>query len=281
MRSLAAIVLSLTTPGACHAFLGRPHRGAVFLGAILAALLTVPWTRVAGLAAALVLYVAAQVDAAFLFHRAEGNSSSSWAIFLGVGLISVVSIRVFYYEAFKIPSGGMIPTLEIGDHIFVAKWRTSPARGEVIVFIWPVDPRKDFVKRVVALAGDRVAVRGGTLFVNGTAATAGEGTPCSYWDYTEDTARWHPERATCVPEMLDGKRYTVAHVGPLDRGDMAEVLVPPGNVFVLGDNRTNSQDSRYWGPLPAGNIKGTLMFIWWSSSLPEGVRWGRVGTVPD
>ncbi len=278
MQRLAAILLSLATPGAGHAFLGRPRRGAVFLAAAFLAIASMPWTRMLGFAAVLAVALVAVGDAARL--RRAGASELTWAIFLGVGFVGWFLTRIFYLEAFRIASGGDLPTLQVGDHVMVSRWRTSPARGDLIVFLSPEDPRATFVKRVVALGGDSVEVRQGTLLVNDRAATAGEATPCSFWDNREDAGRWSEVRASCVPETLDGNLWTVAHVEGAMPRDLERTTVPRGTVFVMGDNRENSHDSRFWGPVPAGNITGTVLFVWWSSGAPEGVRWGRIGKTP-
>src|SRR5262249_15719410 len=136
-------------------------------------------------------------------------------------------LRAFVVEAFKIPSGSMIPTMEVGDHIFVNKflyglripftklkffeWR-KPQRGEVIVFIYPVDPDKDFIKRVVAVEGDTVEVRHGILYVNGKEIQhhrqPGE---YPFWDYDERTDRWSQRTAVREEEELGGHKYITIH----------------------------------------------------------------------
>src|SRR5262249_15511301 len=129
-------------------------------------------------------------------------------------------------EAFKIPTGSMIPTLEIGDHIFVNKFIydfRKPHRGDVIVFKWPPDPSQDYIKRVVGVEGDRVEVRGGRVWVNGT--SSGEGT-------CPPSARWGCDGPT---------------------------IVPKDHLFVMGDNRDDSSDSRFWGFVPLGLIKGEAL----------------------
>jgi signal peptidase I len=221
---------------------------------------------------------------------------------IGVAVLVALLLRAFVVEAFKIPSGSMIPTMEVGDHIFVNKfiyglripftrvkffeWR-KPRRGEVIVFIYPNDPGKDFIKRIVGVEGDTLEVRRNVLHVNGAPVdhrvVPG---PYTYWDYDEQRDSWHENLGKRVEEIVGGRPYVTLH--DPDEHEMAcryacyePYVVPPGHVFVLGDNRNNSHDSRFWGPVPLENIKGKALVIWWSSGGPEGVRWGRLGRLVD
>src|SRR5262249_35665609 len=244
---------------------------------------------------------------------ARKSTFREYADSIGVAVLVALLLRAFVVEAFKIPSGSMIPTLAIGDHIFVNKflyglripfttvrffeWR-KPQRGEVIVFIWPVDPSKDFIKRIMAVEGDTIEVRNDVVYVNDKPVPHEEDPSIlPYEDYTEETERCHDERARVVWETWGGERYRTLHaVGHRGgRGDLPPTMVPPGHVFVLGDNRENSQDSRFWGPLPVENIKGKALVVWWSAApgasfagcatrsaspgrrCTEGVRWGRIG----
>jgi signal peptidase I len=140
-------------------------------------------------------------------------------------------VRPFVMEAFWIPSGSMIPTLEIGDRVLVNKFIyrfTDPSRGDIIVFESVDNSNEDLIKRVVGLPGDRIAVRGGKLFVNG-------------------------ERQR---EPYTNKKLP-------DRSFYAQTRVPKNHVFVMGDNRGNSADSRVFGPLPEKNIEGEAFLRFW------------------
>jgi signal peptidase I len=223
---------------------------------------------------------------------------------IAVAVLIALFLRAFVVEAFKIPSGSMIPTLQVGDHIFVNKfiygirppwpWEEmefgrnhpkflmglrKPQRGEVIVFKYPKDPDKDFIKRIVAVEGDTVEVRQNAVYVNGKPVEHShvEGRPCEYEDFEEAAGRWDHRRCEEYKDSLDGRSFTTIY----DKGGVArswpEVKVPPGNVFVMGDNRDNSHDSRYWGTVPFEMIKGKAMVIWWSSGEPEGIRVKRMG----
>jgi len=239
---------------------------------------------------------------------ARKSSARQYAESIGLALGVALLLRAFVVEAFKIPSGSMIPTLEVGDHIFVNKfiyglripWThikfaqvRKPRRGEVIVFVYPQDESKDFIKRIVAVEGDTVSVDKNVLFVNGKPVKRRQLTgECTFSD-GEESERL--ERRTCVgwEEEQDAVRYRVIQdinaavrdfpagtcpTGCVCTGNTCKI--PQGHVFVMGDNRDNSHDSRFWGTVPGVNIKGKAMIIWWSSEPGPGcltgpVRWGR------
>ena len=174
------------------------------------------------------------------------------------------SHRSSVVEAFWVPSGSMLPTIQIGDHLFVNKlaygvhvpftslelahWR-GLHRGDIIVFVSPVQRNMDLIKRVIAVAGDTVEIRSKTLYING------EAVPDPHATYTEPNVR---NRAP--------------------RDNFGPVTVPPGKFFVMGDNRDQSYDSRYWGFADERDIKGQATFIYWSwNSQTHWVRWDRFG----
>jgi len=183
-----------------------------------------------------------------------------------VALALALFIRTFVVQAFKIPSGSMEPTLEIGDHILVNKFiygvkipftavqlfpLEKPQRGDVLVFIYPLDPSKDFIKRVVALEGDTVKMSNKKLYINGVEV------PDPHAVYTEESA-------------LSGEGQKRDNFGP--------VTVPKGALFVLGDNRDRSLDSRFWGFVPLEDVRGKAFIIYWSwDSQGTTVRWSRLG----
>jgi signal peptidase I len=234
------------------------------------------------------------------------------AIVIAVGLALV--IRSFVVQAFKIPSGSMIPTLLIGDHLLVNKmvYRfRMPERGEVVVFKFPQDRKTDFIKRVVALPGDDVELADGKLLVNRAAvpdlhASYGAGHPTGPERFMKP---FHvPRKGETV--RLEGpniKLYQLLVLNDLkERGRSADVEVtdleagPDGKIvdgrlrvdgkvvetwqagedylFMMGDNRDNSFDSRFWGPVRREDIVGKAMIIYWSfGNRIWQVRWNRLG----
>ena len=229
--------------------------------------------------------------------RGEGVAEPWWVeyakSFFPVILV-VFFIRSFLAEPFKIPSGSMIPTLQVGDFILVNKFTygirlpvvnrklvqiNDPQRGDVMVFRYPENPSLDYIKRVIALPGDTVEYRNKRLRINGVEQPQqADGD----YNYVEAGLNFvHTERRL---ETLDGREHTVL-VNPerptlrLDavaefRGrencvyddEMVRCKVPEGHYFMLGDNRDNSRDSRYWGFVPDNQIVGKAFFIWMNFS---------------
>lgn len=213
-------------------------------------------------------------------------------------------IRSFGVEAFKIPSSSMVPTLLIGDHIFVnkfiyglriplTKYRliefSKPKRGDVIVFMYPEDESKDFIKRAVGMPGDIVKIDGVDLFVNGEKVAQQPlkaATEADSGDYLDVEGG---KSIKTIPRLYDWKQYNYfeEEIGESDfvvqyekniYHRNGEYEVPEGFVFVVGDNRDNSSDSREWGFVPMENIKGKAMFIWLSLDRSKGgIRFDRFG----
>jgi signal peptidase I len=160
----------------------------------------------------------------------------------------------------------------------------KPRRGEVIVFIYPKEPDKDFIKRIVAVEGDTVEVKDDTLYINGKPIERHKvDGDCSYWDFKEGENVWDQVRCDRWIETLDGHTFTTFHNRNEVPHNFPAQHVPPEHVFVMGDNRDNSHDSRYWGFVPFDYIKGKAMIIWWSAGEPSdgpgtfrGVRYGRM-----
>ncbi len=191
------------------------------------------------------------------------STRREYAEALLVALALALFIRTFIVQAFKIPSGSMLPTLQIGDHLLVNKLLYGvripvygtrfldffePERGDIIVFVYPEDRDKDFIKRVIGIPGDEIEIRNKKLYRNGEPV---EDEP--YARYAEP------------PE-------------PGPRDNFGPVTVPEGHVFVMGDNRDHSFDSRFWGFVPYEDIKGKAFIIYWSWDGDDGwVRWSRIG----
>jgi signal peptidase I len=179
-----------------------------------------------------------------------------------IAVLLALLIRTFVVQAFKIPSGSMIPTLLVGDHILVNKFIyrfRDPVRGDVVVFKYPVDEHRDFIKRVIGQGGEDVYIKDRQVYIN-----------C------------RPPDPACQP-LVEPWAYYEDRMG-LGGETFGPVHVPPGSYFVMGDNRNNSQDSRYWGFVKQEKIKGEAFIIYWSwdserddKLLWERVRWSRLG----
>ena len=163
-----------------------------------------------------------------------------------IAVLLALLIRTFVVQAFTIPSGSMIPTLLVGDYILVNKFIyrfKDPVRGDVIVFKYPWDEKRDFIKRVVGLGGEEIVIKGRAVFVNG--------------------------KPVDDPHAFFVDSVTTQEYGP--------VVVPPGSYFVMGDNRDNSQDSRYWGFLKREKIRGKAFMVYWSwDGEKRWPRWSRL-----
>ena len=183
-----------------------------------------------------------------------------------VALLMALVLRAYSVEAFKIPSGSMLPTLLVGDHLLVNKMvygfkfpfveekilvYRDPARYDVIVFKYPENPSKNFIKRVIGIGGDVMEIKDKVVYING--------------EVTDASFTRHSDRRILPAEQDHRDNY-----GP--------VTVPMGSVLVLGDNRDDSHDSRYWGFVDNDIIKGKAMFIYWSwDGDKRGPRLSRIG----
>jgi len=187
-----------------------------------------------------------------------------WITELIVIVMVVLIIRVFVAQAYNIPSGSMKPTLLVGDFILVNKlvYRFSePQRGDIVVFKYPIDPNIDFIKRIVALPGEQVEVKNNQVFINGkplplTEVGRGEENGVRKFIYEE-----------VMPEGIKHKVQFYEDF-PFSKRDFGPVVVPPNHYFVMGDNRDNSEDSRYWGFLSRENIVGKAFVIYFSGDVP-------------
>ena len=183
-----------------------------------------------------------------------------------IAVVLALFIRTFIVQAFKIPSGSMKPTLLVGDHILVNKFIygvklpflhttlipiAEPKRGDIVVFEFPRDPKKDFIKRVIGTPGDVLEIKNKKVYVN--------------HESTEDTYGTYLD-----PHVIPGSAKPRDNFGP--------VTVPPHALFVMGDNRDHSFDSRFWGFVDLSRLKGKAFIIYWSWDKEEsGVRWRRLG----
>ncbi|OIP87285.1 MAG: signal peptidase I [Syntrophaceae bacterium CG2_30_49_12] len=185
-----------------------------------------------------------------------------------IAILIAFFIRSFVVQAFKIPSGSMKPTLLIGDHILVNRFiygikipyfrKTvlpvgDPKRGDVVVFIYPEDRSKDFIKRVVGIGGDTIEIRNKKIYLNSLPDNDTHGV------YTDDF-------------IIPGSIQPRDNFGP--------VTVPRGSIFVMGDNRDQSYDSRFWGFVYLKDVLGKAFIIYWSWDRENlGIRWNRLGQI--
>jgi len=216
-----------------------------------------------------------------------------WVKSMTTALVLFFLVRSFLVEAFKIPSGSMEGTLLVGDFLLVNKLvygaevpftrahlpaMKAPDRGEVIVFKWPVDPTVDFVKRVVGLPGDTVGMIEGILQRNGRPVKE------RYTSHTEPGSDPAGEEFRWQRQYLVRRAKALPSYHP-SRNNWGPLIVPPRHLFVLGDNRDNSLDSRYWGFVPDSLVKGRPLMVYFSyapdSTSPvaflTNVRWRRLG----
>ncbi len=201
------------------------------------------------------------------------------------GFVFALLLKKYVLEAFKIPSAAMFPTLLVGDHVFVDKRGHGrlPRRGEVVVFTYPKDPSKDFIKRVIGLPGDIIAYgQAGNLLLNGEKIPH---TPCSQkieqmiFDAEQTEKAPRKKLVSCAFETLGTHRYRIALAENAIEQVLQEIKVPRGQVFVMGDNRPNSFDSRFFGTVPITDIKGQAKSIYWSFEPGKSVRWERLMTL--
>ncbi len=185
-----------------------------------------------------------------------------------LAIVIAFFIRTFVIQAYKIPSGSMKPTLQIGDHILVSKFNYgvklpflrstliplgTPKRGDILVFIYPEDRSKDFIKRLIGLPGDTIEIRNKKIFLNSLPLN--------------DT------RGVYVDSLI-----IPGSVQPRD--NFGPVTVPEDSIFVMGDNRDESYDSRFWGFVKMKDVLGKALIIYWSWNHEDTwVRWGRIGSI--
>ena len=185
-----------------------------------------------------------------------------------LAIVIAFFIRTFVIQAYKIPSGSMKPTLQIGDHILVSKFNYgvklpflrstlipigTPKRGDILVFIYPEDRSKDFIKRLIGLPGDTIEIRNKKILLNGLPLNDTHGV------YVDNL-------------IIPGSVQPRDNFGP--------VTVPEESIFVMGDNRDESYDSRFWGFVKMKDVLGKALIIYWSWNQEDTwVRWGRIGKI--
>jgi signal peptidase I len=281
LNPFIALFLTVVIPGLGHIYIGRWRKGIPFFfagylllfiysisgiekyyGFIIFLIITIGW------------YLFVITDAvvwAIKIKVIKPQWYNRWYIYLGV-IITITGFSIYAEDtimpniiglrSYSIPSGSMQPTLLVGDYVLVNCYyynkiffQTTPQRGDVVVFLFPPEPSKDHIKRVVGLPGDWVQIINKQLYINGHLLE----TPQAI--YTDNAVL--PPPATSAESSRD-------HYGP--------VVVPEDNYLVLGDNRDHSYDSRFWGFVPGGCIRGKALFIYFSRDRTASqVRWGRLG----
>ena len=187
---------------------------------------------------------------------------------ISIAILIAVVVRTFIVQAFKIPSRSMLPTLLVGDHILVNKFIygakvpvlrktiisiTNPQRGDIVVFIYPNDRDKDYIKRVIGVSGDKIEIKNKIIFINGKQYSDAYGI---YSDKVTYPASMQP------------------------RDNFGPVTVPAESLFVMGDNRDESADSRFWGFVDLKDVEGKAFIIYWSwNSEKNNLRWQRLGNI--
>lgn len=216
-----------------------------------------------------------------------------WVLPLGLAVVVAFLFRTTIASPRHIPTGSMVPTIKIGEFIFVKmysydlhipftrhKWihRNDPQRGDIVVFEYPNDRSKDFIKRVIGIPGDIVEVRNKRVWLNGTALRLD---PIEDTDTLLDAGKeYHPDHMSLFREHLGDRSYIVAHSHLRAPRNAGPIEVPEGSFFVIGDNRDDSSDSREWGVVPRDYLLGQGSFIWFSfdrRNFPF-LRWNRFFT---
>jgi len=292
-------------PGFAQGLVHRYKRLAVWAVvalAVLAGSLWEPWCTWLTIA----WHLASAIDGYRCYVRDAHMGTNHAAAAIAVVISTVVGGAVALQgEAFRIPASSSYPTLEIGEHVIANKLATrlfGVHRGELVAYHYPCDPTRVYLSRVIALAGDTVAVSCDTVYVNGSAIPRVRVGDESYVDQydgettTKQTTRFHegahdiyvndhgPDILASFPtrEASCGRPSIVQVEGQLvdapappkaDCEPAKLYVVPPGHIFVMGDNRSNANDSRVWGSLPVANVIGQITGIWWSRSF------GRIGRV--
>ncbi len=289
-KAWLAAFLSSLFPGIGQFYNGQILKGAGFVAAMIALVITED-TFTPLIIVGLLVYIYGIKDA---YDSAETMNESGSRFFHQNRTIVLFMMVMFalqsipfsniikenIVEAFKMPSGSMYPTMKIGDHFFLGKssrFFVSPQRGDIVVFPYPVDPGKNFVKRVIGLGGDKIQFVKGELYINE------QQIPSQKLDVQEEEGHLRLNTIgppTVYEERIGDATYRVQYLHDKSSINGGPWLVPQDSVFVLGDNRDNSQDSRIWGPVKRDGIKGKAIKIYWSwDRAAAKVRWERIGQI--
>lgn len=269
-NAIVAGLFNVISPGLGFLYVGRILYALIFPLSLILLVAVASWTKLifipVGLFICMLVCFALWVGSiilAVLIARRQGemilSKTQRWYVYVGFFIISSVignmlvtnRGKLFGYESFRFPSKSMANTLLFGDFLISNTWKyqsKSPQRGELIVFLLPDNPSIKYVKRVIALPGDTVEIKDGRVYVN-------------------------------------AKQLTELYVEPENNQHMSKknaiFAVPPGGYFVMGDNRDNSNDSRFWGAVPKQNVYGSVEFIWFSFDPILGFQSDRFGKLVD
>jgi signal peptidase I len=286
-----AVILSVAATGLGHIYCGRMVKGLIlfFAGFAFAPVIVLTARNTAsalvlGLVGGSLLllfgiFIYAVIDAGLLARRIgrgyqikEYNRWYVYLLFIVVGLSYPTnlasSIRENILQAFKIPAQSMAPGIQRGDRIFLNKavYRIkAPARGDVVVFLYPDDRRLYYIKRIVALPGDTIEMRGNRVLINDQPLSYSKPAPGPALNFDPGStiqALEEDNHGHGYPILVDGARPV----------DLPKITVPHGTCFVLGDNRSQSKDSRTFGPIPLADVKGRVDYIYWPA-----LSWSRFG----
>ena len=293
-KPFVALAMSFVLPGFGQLYNGEPNK-AIWLF-LCFALLSIPGVAVIalylppplmvsaltlGLVLTLAIWVFGMVDAWRVAGRLQDHVLAPWQLsgiyaltFLLCNALAmpllINYVREHQVGSYRIPSQSMEPSVLQGDILFADKRYNRPEastavrRGDVAIFTYPNNRTLNYIKRVVALPGDRVRVAGHAVWVNDTPLTLHEARTADGIDVTES---------------IDGRQWHVKWAPTAQPAPVLELTVPPGQAFVLGDNRSTSTDARHFGSVPLFDIVGKARQIWFSSDARTGVRWARFGTV--
>jgi signal peptidase I len=293
-RPVMAILLSVAATGLGHIYCGRLTKGLIlFFVSFAFAPIVVRAAQSAGSTALLLMvfgsvvlmlavFFYAIVDAWLLARRIGPDFTpreyNRWYLYLVMIVVAVGyptnmsgTIREHVLQAFKIPTRSMAPAILPGDRVFLNKTTyrlTSPQRGDVVVFIYPDDRRKYYIKRLVALPGDSIEIRDSKVWINDQ--------PLQYTKTSPKEINFKAKKETAYLEEQNHHQTYSIMMEDHNMDTMAKITVPHGHCFVLSDNRAHSRDSRHFGPVPLADVKGRVDYIYWPA-----LKWSRFGKVEN
>jgi len=298
----AAVLLSFIMPGLGQIYCGRFKRGLVLnflhilplpIIVVLISLSNSPaliQIAVILILASMTVFLAAIIDSAFLTIRAAAgyqlkdyNNPAVYALLViivtGGSIGSTLYIRSKGLEAFRVPTASCYPTIVPNDRILANKLaynKKNPGRGDLVVHINPLNRHENYIKRIVAIAGDTVEMKDNQLYVNGHELTRRK-LPESTLDYIRISVEEQPLKGQVFEEKNDSTKYNIFLAeSPHNKtaGNFEKITVPDHHCFVLGDNRNNSRDSRDFGPIPLATIMGSADYVYWPA-----MSWSHFGRI--